>query len=155
MKILSGGQTGVDRAALDTAREAGIPSGGWCPLGRLAEDGVVPDHYGLQETPAPAYVQRTEWNVRDAEATLILIHGTPTGGTAYTIAVAGQLHKPLLVIDVHGKKTENAIHRWLTTGHYGVLNIAGPRESTSPGIYKKAAEILKGVFSMLNQTSCP
>ena len=80
-RIVSGGQTGVDRAALDVALELSIPCGGWCPKGRKAEDGALPARYPLKETPSEEYAQRTTWNVRDSDGTLILTHGAPTGGT--------------------------------------------------------------------------
>src|SRR5437660_8666127 len=97
-KLISGGQTGVDRAALDVALELGLPCGGWCPRGRKAEDGVIPDRYPLAETPSPSYRQRTRWNVRDSDGTLILVRGRPTGGTALTLASARRLGKPVLVV---------------------------------------------------------
>src|SRR5438876_1977372 len=87
-KIISGGQTGVDRAALDVALELGIPCGGWCPQGRRAEDGVIPARYPLRETPWWGYPQRTEWNVRDSDGTLILAEGEPDRGTVLTRELA-------------------------------------------------------------------
>src|SRR6516162_5915243 len=97
-KVVSGGQTGVDRAALDIALELGVPCGGWCPKGRLAEDGVIPDRCPLTETPTKRYPQRTEWNVRDSDATLILAAGKPTVGTKLTVEVCRRLGKPHLVV---------------------------------------------------------
>ena len=96
LRVVSGGQTGVDRAALDLARELHLPCGGWCPRGRRAEDGVVPARYRLRETPSTAYTQRTEWNVRDADATLILHRGPLQGGSALTARIARRLRHPLL-----------------------------------------------------------
>ena len=93
-RIVSGGQTGVDRAALDVARELGVPSGGWCPKGRTAEDGVLAACYKMKETPTADYPLRTEWNVRDSDATLVLTRGEPTEGTAFTIELARRLRKP-------------------------------------------------------------
>src|SRR6516162_1127534 len=98
-KVVSGGQTGVDRAALDIALELGIPCGGWCPKGRLAEDGTIPNHYPLKETPLPLYPQRTEWNVRNSDGTLVLTTGQTKGGTALTIAIARRQKKPRLIIN--------------------------------------------------------
>ena len=103
-KIVSGGQTGVDRAALDVALELGIPCGGWCPRGRRAENERIPDRYPLQETPWDGYPQRTEWNVRDSDGTLVLTHGEPDRGTALTIRLAQQKKKPCLVVDLDGKE---------------------------------------------------
>src|SRR5207302_8438813 len=99
-RIISGGQTGVDRAALDVALELGLPCGGWCPRGRRAEDGPLDARYPLRETPWSGYPQRTGWNVRDSDGTLILTRGRPDRGTAYTAEVAGRLHKPCLILDL-------------------------------------------------------
>ncbi|PSQ85488.1 MAG: molybdenum cofactor carrier, partial [Bacteroidetes bacterium QH_2_63_10] len=87
-KIISGGQTGVDRAALDAALAFNVPVGGWCPKGRRAEDGQIPDRYPLEETPSEAYEQRTAWNVRDSDGTLIITDGSLEGGTALTMTEA-------------------------------------------------------------------
>lgn len=142
-KIISGGQTGVDRAALDVALELGIPCGGWCPKGRLAEDGVIDARYPLQETPSEEYAQRTEWNVRDADGTLILSWGIPTGGTAFTISCAKKLQKPCLVFDLQKKVNRQRFNDWLNDNNICVLNIAGPRESHQPGfIASRASKIL-------------
>src|SRR5262245_49786666 len=99
-KIVSGGQTGVDRAALDVADELHLERGGWCPKGHLAEDGRVPDKYPLQETTTAQYTERTALNVRDSDGTLVLTVGTPSGGTAYTIECARRFGKPHLVCDL-------------------------------------------------------
>ncbi|MBI4126123.1 MAG: putative molybdenum carrier protein [Deltaproteobacteria bacterium] len=142
-KIISGGQTGVDRAALDVALELGIPCGGWCPKGRLAEDGAIDVRYPLQETPSEEYVQRTEWNVRDSDGTLILSWGKPTGGTAFTIACAKKLHKPCLIFDLQKKVNRKRFTTWLQHHHIQILNIAGPRESNAIGrIFKAASRVL-------------
>jgi predicted Rossmann fold nucleotide-binding protein DprA/Smf involved in DNA uptake len=94
-KIISGGQTGVDRAALDAALAAGIALGGWCPKGRLAEDGPLPEHYPLEQTPRRSYRQRTEWNVRDSDGTLVLYWGELQGGTLATVKLADQYRRPI------------------------------------------------------------
>jgi len=146
-KIVSGGQTGVDRAALDVALEQGIPCGGWCPQGRAAEDGPIDQRYPLRETPSADYAQRTEWNVRDSDATLVLTHGTPTGGTAQTIDVAARLGKPCLTLDLDSQPHASAVQAWASVYHVTVLNVAGPRESKCPGIYAQAAHFLRSVFS--------
>lgn len=145
-KIVSGGQTGVDRAALDFALTKGIPCGGWCPKGRKAEDGPIPSHYPLQETPSSRYVQRTRWNVRDSSATLLLPIGPPTQGTAYTLAMAKQLGKPCLVIDCSHPVDPSIIEAWIQTHHVETLNVAGPRESRQPGIYLQAYSFLNSLF---------
>jgi hypothetical protein len=146
-KIVSGGQTGVDRAALDVARELGLPCGGWCPKGRKAEDGPIAHRYPLQETPSDDYVQRTVWNVRDSDGTLILTRGQPTEGTALTIEVAERQGKPHLVMDLHEQPDHSTVRAWITTHRIRVLNIAGPREEKSPGIYVQASQFLRRLLS--------
>ena len=137
-KVISGGQTGVDRAALDAALAAGLHIGGWCPKGRRAEDGKIPIAYPLQETPSPQYAQRTRWNVRDADGTLILTHQDPTGGTALTIHAAQRLHKPYRVMDLTIRPDPHDVAKWVSDTGMAILNVAGPRESTCPGIYHEA-----------------
>jgi hypothetical protein len=147
IKIISGGQTGVDRAALDAAMELGLPCGGWCPLGRLAEDGVIASHYPLQETPSAEYSVRTHWNVRDSDGTLILTSGEPKGGTAFTITTAGRLKKPCLILDLTAQSDPSTVHTWITSSGIHILNVAGPRESTRPGIYAQAKAFLVAVLN--------
>ena len=147
IKIVSGGQTGVDRAALDAAIKAGVPCGGWCPAGRLAEDGVIPPEYDLKETPTNQYPQRTEWNVRDSGGTLIITTGEPTGGTAFTIACARKLGRPYLVADPGSEKSLGEVSSWLEECNIKVLNVAGPRESSSPGMYGEAYAFLLGILT--------
>jgi Circularly permutated YpsA SLOG family len=141
-KIISGGQTGVDRAALDVAIELGISHGGWCPRGRLAEDGVIPPHYGLTEHPSPSDDDRTRQNVADADGTLILCLGQPRGGTKLTRDEARRRRKPCLVVSLGEEPDVAAARRWLAENRIGVLNVAGPRDSQSPGIGPQAAEYL-------------
>jgi hypothetical protein len=141
-KIVSGGQTGVDRAALDVAMELGIPCGGWVPLGRLAEDGPLHPCYPLQETPTAVYAERTEWNVRDSDGTLVLAQGPVAGGTKLTVELAAGHHKPCLVLDPSGATVAVTIREWLDRHGVKILNIAGPRESESPGLYSAARTIL-------------
>lgn len=142
VRIISGGQTGVDRAALDVAMARGIPCGGWVPRGRRAEDGVVPARYPMRETRRNSYGDRTRLNVRDADGTLILTRGPPAGGTALTAAVARQLAKPRLLVDLQADPDPAAINAWIAERGIRVLNIAGPRESTCPGIYGEATSLL-------------
>lgn len=139
--ILSGGQTGVDRAALDCALELGFSCGGWCPKGRLAEDGILDKKYPLQETPSQEYSQRTEWNVRDSDGTLILSFGKPTGGTLFTIECAKKLDKPILVFDLKSDPDISLFPLWLKKNRIAILNIAGPRESLKPGTIYPLAKI--------------
>jgi hypothetical protein len=145
-KVISGGQTGVDRAALDFALENGIPCGGWCPQGRKAEDGMIPPRYPLQETPSPDYKERTEWNVRDSDGTLILTWGKPTQGTAFTIEVAQRLGKPCLIIDLLSPPFWPAVYDWFKKYSLNILNVAGPRESKVPEIYGRALDYLEKIF---------
>ena len=146
-KIVSGGQTGVDRAGLDAALELGLAIGGWCPRGRRAEDGAIPAIYPLLETPAEFYPERTEWNVRDSDASLILTRGKPDGGTALTASLARRLGKPYLVIDLEAPVFSEMIGHWLAETNPDVLNIAGPRESSQPGIYRQALEFLRTMLT--------
>ena len=145
-RVISGGQTGVDRAALDVALELGIACGGWCPRGRRAEDGRIPERYPLRETPSAAYAQRTEWNVRVADATLVLHRGRLSGGTALTVAVARRLAKPCLAVDLAVAADPVAIRAWLAQRRVATLNGAGPRESQAPGIGGLASALLRDVL---------
>ena len=142
-KIISGGQTGVDRAALDIAIFLNIPHGGFCPKGRIAEDGVISSRYHLQETPERDYVQRTEWNVCAADGTLILAKKPLTGGTLLTIKFAQKLKKPYLVFDLFKTQPIDSIVAWIEENHIKTLNIAGPRASSSAGIYSLTYKILR------------
>ena len=146
VRVVSGGQAGVDRAALDAAITLGLPIGGWCPLGRRAEDGPIPERYPLRETPSADYAERTEWNVRDSDATLILHRGPMTGGTRLTAELARRLGKPLLARDLAVPLDVRAIADWLVANRVRVLNCAGPRESGAPGIGGESRRILAAVF---------
>src|SRR6185503_5826856 len=136
-KVVSGGQTGVDRAALDVALALHVPCGGWVPLGRRAEDGPVPARYPLTETPTAAYPLRTEWNVRDSDGTLILHDGALDRGTALTRRVALRLGRVHLVLDLRTAAPAEA-RRWIDERGIAVLNVAGPRESRRPGVHARA-----------------
>ena len=142
-KIVSGGQTGVDRAALDVAIASRIAHGGWCPRGRKAEDGILDGRYALRETEADDYRVRTEYNVRDSDATLVLCAGTPAGGTALTVAFARARGKPIYILDMNEKYDLLSLQEWLDRNHVRVLNVAGPRESNSRGIYERARRLLQ------------
>jgi len=149
-RIVSGGQTGVDRAALDVAISLGIPCGGWCPRGRRAEDGTIPACYPLRETESESYAVRTRENVRDSDGTLVLAMGEPTGGTALTIEFAAELRRPCKVVDLNDKPDPAAIAGWIAANRISTLNVAGPRESTAPGVYAAAVALLFGVLTRID-----
>jgi hypothetical protein len=142
LKIVSGGQTGVDRAALDVGLALGLPVGGWCPKGRRAEDGMIPDRYPLTETPEADYDTRTRRNVEDSDGTLILNLGTLDGGTALTVKLARQMGKPCLMVALEDGIEPTAFQEWLDAHPIAVLNVAGPRESKRPGVYAAACRLL-------------
>lgn len=146
IKIVSGGQTGVDRAALDFAIESEISHGGWCPAGRVAEDGSIADQYQLTETNVRSYPARTKMNVRDSDATLILYRKPMGSGTALTMRIARQTSKPLLVIQIDQFDSAKQIIDWLDDHRPQVLNVAGPRESGCPGIHVETRALLATVF---------
>jgi hypothetical protein len=145
-KVVSGGQTGADRAGLDAAMAAGIPVGGYCPKGRLAEDGTIPDRYPLTELIKGAYSARTEKNVVESDGTLILNIGKVTGGTKLTLEYAKRHNKPYLVVQLDSTVQADATQNWLDSNNIHVLNIAGPRESKCPGLHANALEFLRKVF---------
>jgi hypothetical protein len=146
-RIVSGGQTGVDRAALDAALALGLPCGGWCPHGRRAEDGRIDARYPLAETPWAGYPQRTEWNVRDSDGTLALTLGAPDRGTALTVRLAAKLGRPCLLVNLAAALSAEDVRDWAETHRIRVLNVAGPRESSSPGVYAAAAAFLRRLFT--------
>lgn len=145
LRVVSGGQTGVDRAALDLALERGIPCGGWCPAGRAAEDGPIAARYPLRETPSADPAQRTRWNVRDSDATLILAAEPLHGGTALTRSAAQEAGRPVRVVDPAGGDAAG-VRAWLDDLAPAVLNVAGPRESECPGIQDLARRFLREVL---------
>jgi len=146
-KIVSGGQTGVDRAALDVALELGIPCGGWCPKGRRAEDGPIDVRYPLKETHSTNYRIRTEKNVRESDGTLIFTWRKPKGGTALTIKFAQKYKRPYLIVDLSERGDPETVQEWAEANQIKVLNIAGLRESEYPGIYDRTVDFLKEVFN--------
>ncbi len=150
MRIVSGGQTGVDRGALDFAVSHGIEHGGWVPRGRRAEDGPVPLAYSLTETKTSRYAERTRSNVLDSDGTLIICEGRPSGGTALTRSAALAAGKPLLFVDISRTRTAcavKAIRLWIEENAVSILNVAGPRESQRPGIYWRTQALLECLFS--------
>jgi len=166
IRIISGGQTGADRGGLDSAlrcRISRISYGGWCPKGRRAEDGIIPDKYQLQETESTSYVPRTEANVVDSDATLIFTIGKLSGGSLRTLEFAQKHQRPVLHIDIGKYSREEAVKsivKWLaekatkpTPPRNCVLNVAGQRESKAPGIQEKVTAIMVDVL-IKNNPEC-
>ena len=146
MKIISGGQTGVDRAALDFAIRHGYEHGGWCPRDRRAEDGTIPSAYVLHETSSTDYVERTEQNVMDSDATLIVARERElSGGTAFTKICAEQHRRPLLVVCERDgvANPAAALSKFIKQHKVCTLNVAGPRESQASGLGKFVVELLE------------
>jgi len=149
-RIVSGGQTGVDMAALDAALAAGFPSGGWVPRGRFNEDGPIDPRYPVRETDSRRLARRTEWNVRDSDATLILSRGPLSGGSALTERLAREYRRPCLHVDLAQLSTVEAarrIARWLDDVDGCVLNVAGPRRSNDAEIYALAYRVIELLVS--------
>jgi len=145
-KIISGGQTGADRAALDVAIKAGIPHGGWIPKGRKAEDGMLPDKYQLQEMSTASYPKRTEQNVLDSDGTLIVSHGKLNGGSALTRKLAEKHKRPHIHLDMNKLSVNDAVDAlrvWIGNNEIMILNVAGPRASKDPDIYNETAIIFE------------
>lgn len=152
VKIVSGGQTGVDRAALDAALACGISCGGWCPQGRTAEDGVIHDRYPLVELPRGDYRERTLRNVLDSDGTLILFFNVLEGGTELTARFCRQHHKPYLLIDGGQLPADGAalrIRAFVLAHGIRTLNVAGPRASKSPEAYGYARAAIDGLLQAM------
>jgi hypothetical protein len=154
LKIVSDGQTGVDRAALDVAMELGFPVCGWCPLGRLAEDGKIPDSYPLCETPSSHMGQRTQWNIRDTDTTLILSWGAPTGGTLLTLNTCRRTQKLYAHLDLTRSPDPQITADWIQYTRIQSLNVAGPRASKAPDAYQAASDFLRAVLTILQAPGC-
>jgi len=150
-KIVSGGQTGADRAALDVAIKLGIAYGGWIPKGRITEEGPLPDKYQLQEMHIGSYSKRTEQNVIDSDGTLIICRGKPTGRSDYTRQMVLRHKKHLLHMDLNLTTSYDAaslILSWANLHRIEVLNVAGPRASEDPAIYNEVFRVLVMTFKM-------
>lgn len=150
LKIVTGGQTGVDRAALDAALKSGTECGGWCPEGRLAEDGTIPPLYPVSELEGAGYKERTRQNVIDSDGTVIIYFNTLSGGTRQTLLFCRKLNKPYLLIDATELTTEQAAHliqKFVADNAIAVLNAAGPRASGEATAYDYA---FKAISLFLN-----
>jgi hypothetical protein len=150
-KIISGGQTGADQAALDAAIKLDIPHGGWIPKGRLTENGPLPDKYKLVEMPDTSYVLRTQQNVIDSNGTLIISHGKLSEGSDYTRKMAIEHHRPWLHIDLNKTpafKAATLIRSWIEENTIEILNVAGPRASKDNQIYRTVLKIIESVHYM-------
>lgn len=149
-KIISGGQTGADRAALDFAIKHNIPHGGWIPKGRKTEEGALPEQYQLQEMSTSSYANRTEKNILDSDGTLIVSHGKLTGGSALTRELAKKHKKPLIHIDldkVHTSEASYLIAEWAERHHISIMNVAGARASKDSKIYQATFDLLEAALS--------
>jgi len=157
-KVISGGQTGVDQAALRAALACGVAIGGWCPPGRVCDGGTIPEFFPLQETPADASPerpalprsQRTEWNVRDSDATLILspaaLHARDAG-TCWTAECAARFGRPLMISDPTDPQAVTRVREWISQNGTNVLNVAGPNERMSPGVGMIAEDFVRDLLT--------
>ena len=140
--ITSGGQSGTDRAALDFAIKHKIPCGGWCPKGRQAEDGIIPEVYPLKETASTVHSVRTRLNIDDSDGTLIIFINEMDEGTNYTRRYTEETGKPVYMISEKEKTDQRDFMNWMMKNNIRVLNVAGPRESSGEGTYKFAYKVL-------------
>jgi hypothetical protein len=151
-KIISGGQTGVDRGALDAALAAGFACGGSCPADRAAEDGTIPLSYPLTPLPGAGYRERTLRNVLDSDGSVIFAPGALTGGTRLTREYCGREAKPHLVIDVsrtNQSEAVSAIRRFIAEQRIRILNVAGPRASLWTAGHAYASEVIRRLLESL------
>lgn len=152
-KIISGGQTGVDRAALDVAIKLNLPHGGWCPKGRLAElGGIIPHRYSLQETNSSDVSIRTKLNIRDSDGTLVFVPELPlkvTDGTILTLHELQERNKHHFIFNLANPPEPSQVCSWIEKNNIKILNVAGPRESQSPGIYSQTLMTLGKIISLL------
>jgi putative molybdenum carrier protein len=152
LKIISGGQTGVDRAALDVALKYGIDCGGSCPAGRLDEFGKIPDRYPVQELQAGGFTERTFQNVKDSDGTIVICPGELNGGTKQTVQFSVKQQRPYLLIDaskVFTEEAEQLITDFVRDQKIEIVNVAGPRQSEWPGGYDYASRVLAGFVRSL------
>jgi len=150
LKIISGGQTGVDRAALDAALRHGINCGGWCPAGRLDEFGKIPDHYPIQELKDGGFTERTLQNVKDSDGTVVIYPGQLRGGTEQTVRFCSELQRPYQLIDALKISADGALKLicdFVHRNNIGVLNVAGPRQSEWPKGYDYAFRVIEAFLT--------
>ncbi len=152
-RIISGGQTGADQAALDAAIKNDVPHGGWIPKGRMTESGPLPKKYQLLEMASQSYPERTEQNVLDSDGTLVVSHGRITGGTALTRELAEKHGKPCLLLDMDRHSLAEAVEQvstWVRNNDIGIMNVAGSRASHDPEIYQATFSVLDTFFKNLD-----
>jgi hypothetical protein len=154
-RIISGGQTGVDRAALDFAIASGLAHGGYCPKGRRSESGRIADTYNLTECASPDYPMRTALNVQHSDGTLILTRGPPEGGTRMTVDLCLERDKPRFIVDLQHRLKTAAFAAWVAEHNIRTLNVAGPRESKQPGISGQTKAALAKLFDTLREQPSP
>ena len=155
-RIVSGGQTGIDRGALDAALAATFRCGGWCPEGRMAEDGAIPPHYPLTELPGAEYKQRTKRNVMDSDGTLVIYFGELSGGTEMTVRYCEQLRKPVLVVDgdtLAPDEIAAKASKFVMTNEIATLNVAGPRESSHNGAAQYSRLVVTRLIALAIHTA--
>lgn len=154
LRIVSGGQTGVDRGALSAALAAGVECGGWCPAGRVAEDGVIPENFPVQELAGGGYRDRTRKNVLDSDATLVLINGQLEGGTAMTVADCQDNDKPVLTLDARHVTQDAAAVKAMEFVHahkVETLNLAGPRASKWPAAEVFSSAVVSQLIELVKK----
>lgn len=153
LRIISGGQTGVDRGALDAALDLGVECGGWCPAGRLAEDGIIPERYPVIELEDGGYAERTAQNVMDSDGTLIISNDEPMGGTRETIERCIEKGKPYLIIKYRETSTPEAkgkALKFLQNRYIRRLNVAGPRASQWPEGHALTYQIMSAILRRIS-----